>query len=80
MPYVVCRKPSGVHYVQLVGGKEECILYDVALRKLFTVPDEAERECKVLEKERRKKHEALRKSQMKLPLDDDGPPSLDYLP
>ena len=79
MPYVVCRKPSGVHYVQLVGGKEECILYDVALRKLFTVTDEAEVEAKRLNKERRKRHQALVASQMKL-LDDDGPPGLEYLP
>jgi len=79
MPYVVARKPSGVHYVQLVGSKEECILYDVAIRKLFTVPDEAEVETKRLNKERRKRHQAIVASQMKL-LDDDGPPGLEYLP
>ena len=79
MPYVVARKPSGLHYVQFVVSKEECILYDVAIRKLFTVPDEAEVETKRLNKERRKRHQAIVASQMKL-LDDDGPPGLEYLP
>ena len=46
MPWIVCRKPSGVNYVQLVAGKDECILYDVAHRELFSQHDDAEKKCK----------------------------------
>lgn len=79
MPYIVCRRPSGVNHVQFVGAKDECILYEVAVRKLFTMREEAEKECKLLEKERRRRHVALKNSQMKL-LDNDDVPGLEYPP
>lgn len=77
MPWIVCRKPSGVHYVALIYTKDEAILYEVAVRKLFSVKDEAELECKKLEKERVARHKKLRASQLKL-LDIDAKPSLEY--
>ena len=78
MPWIVCRKPSGVNYVQLVAGKDECILYDVAHRELFSQHDDAEKKCKELEKERGKRHRALMASQMVL-LDVPPDPRIDYI-
>ena len=66
MPYVVCRKPSGVHVVVTVSGKQEAMLYEVALRKLFDFDDDADKECRRLEKERKKRHRDLVASQQKL--------------
>lgn len=77
MPYVICRKPSGVFFVLPVSGKDEAVLYEVALRQLFEFSDLADAECKRLEKERRAHHKALVASQQKL-FDDQPLARLDY--
>lgn len=66
MPFIVCRKPSGVHFVAMVSSKDEVILYDVAIRKLYSLASEAELEVRRLEKERRKQHKKLMASQLEL--------------
>lgn len=77
VPYVVCRKPSGVHFVVPVSGKDEAMLYEVALRQLFEFSDDAEKEVKRLEKARRARHKALVASQQKL-FDDQPIARIDY--
>lgn len=66
MPYIVVRKPSGVHEVQFVRTKEDAVLYDVAVRKLWTINDGAEEEAKRLNQERDARFEAMKRSQMNL--------------
>lgn len=64
--FLVCRKPSGVNYVQVVRCKEEAVLYDVAIREIFNLASDAEKEVRKLEKLRRKRHKALVASQIEL--------------
>jgi len=53
------------------------MLYEVALRRLFEFSDQADAECRRLEKERHKRHRALVASQQKL-FDSSGPEKIDY--
>ena len=71
MPYVVFRKPSGAFDVGLVYSKDEAILMDVAVRRLYSLREQAEAKCKELEAQREERERKLAASQMKL-LDEDA--------
>ena len=68
MPYVIARKPSGVLHVVTLANKREWVLYDLAIHKFYEIGDDAEKECKQMNKERAKRHVMLKKTQIELPL------------
>lgn len=71
MPFVVIRKPSGAFAVVPVFSRDEAALMDVAIRRLYTLREQAEAKCKELEAQREERERKLAASQMKL-LDEDA--------
>lgn len=77
MHYIIARKPSGVFHVVTLYERNEWVLYDLAMKKLFSVADDAEKECRKMNKERIKTYHKKKASQMEIPflflsLDTDG--------
>ena len=70
MHYIIARKPSGVFYVVTLYERNEWVLYDLAMKKLFSVADDAEKECRKMNKERIKTYHKKKASQMELGLEE----------
>lgn len=66
MCYIIARKPSGVFYVATLYDEKEWVLYELAAKKRFKTQDDADAECRKMNRERIKRHHEKKKTQMEM--------------
>ena len=66
MKYVIARKPSGVLYVVTLYERNEWVLYELASKKLYQYADDAEKDCRKMNRDRIKTYHEMKKNQMEL--------------
>jgi len=67
MSYIIARKPSGVLHVVTLHDKKEWVLYELASKKLYAIEDDANADCRKMNKARMKSYHEKKKSQMEIP-------------
>ena len=67
MSYIIARKPSGVLHVVTLHDKKEWVLYELASKKLYAIEDDANADCRKMNKERMKMYHEKKRSQMEIP-------------
>ena len=66
MFYIIARKPSGVFYVATLYDEKEWVLYELAAKKRFKTQDDADAECRKMNRERIKRYHEKKKAQMEM--------------
>jgi len=66
MCYIIARKPSGVFYVATLHEEKEWVLYELAAKKRFKTQDDADAECRKMNRERIKRCHEKKKAQMEM--------------
>lgn len=66
MCYIIARKPSGVFYVATLYDEKEWVLYELAAKKRFKTQDDANAECRKMNRERIKRYHEKKKAQMEM--------------